>query len=207
MLMDHGRQLRQEQMKTNQDIDSEETRREQNGRRMSSTYVKAGPKRSNFTDYKGEKISKLACNKCTMTFYNLERLRAHAREKHIHECVYCPRDATKSFETLKGLQNHQRNDHESKFPHQCSICPRAFKRSHQLKEHIEGKHTRGHDVKCDFCPTILKSMFQKKNHTKQEHSDRRYYCHLCTEYRTNNEDNLRRHTREKHPGRKQPTDW
>lgn len=213
MLMHHGNQLRRNEMEAsqpNRKIGKEEAQRELNGKGTSSSRNNTGSKRSDCsqpTGLKGENISKLACTKCMMTFDNLEQLRSHAREKHIYECVYCPRDAIKSFETEKGLWSHQRSEHESKFPRKCTICPRAFKRTHQLTEHIQSKHTRGHDVKCDFCPKILKSVFEKKNHIKTEHSDRRYYCHLCTEYRTTNEDNLRRHTRDKHPGQKQPHAW
>ncbi|XP_031636715.1 zinc finger and BTB domain-containing protein 16-like [Contarinia nasturtii] len=145
-----------------------------------------------------------SCNKCTRVFDSLERLRRHVREHHQFSCIYCPIDAVKSFETEKGLSSHHGRCHPSLFPYKCSICPRSFKRKDDLCQHKQTNHIRGNEVKCDFCPKKLMSVYEKDNHIKKHHSDRRYHCFLCTEYRTTSATNLKRHTKEKHPGQQQP---
>lgn len=148
--------------------------------------------------------NQLECTTCMKRFESLERLRAHVRMRHQFECLYCPRETAKTYATEKGLMSHQRNHHPSHFPYRCKVCPRAFQRNMHLKEHMQITHARGNDVKCDFCPKILMSAFEKENHIKNVHNNRRYYCFLCNDYRTTSEPNLRRHTKEKHPGQSQP---
>lgn len=108
------------------------------------------------------------------------------------------------FSFGKGLWAHQKNHHPDRFPYRCKVCPRAFKHSGELKEHIGAIHARGNDVECDFCSKVLMSVYEKENHIKQQHRDRRYYCGLCNDYKTISQVNLRRHTKEKHPGQSQP---
>lgn len=148
--------------------------------------------------------SDLMCTNCNKRFENLSLLRKHVQNRHQYKCIHCPRDAMKCYETQQGLRLHQRNQHDSIFRHKCKVCPQAFERRDQLREHKQSKHARGNDVKCDFCPKMLMSVFEKDNHIKKKHSNRRYYCFLCTEYWSTCEKNLRRHTKEKHPGQSQP---
>lgn len=146
----------------------------------------------------------LTCTKCQKTFTTIEFLRAHTRENHQFFCQLCPADTAKTYDTEAGLWSHQRTRHVTQFPYRCKVCVRAFKHGNQLNEHMQTVHTRGNNVKCDFCPRILMSMFEKTNHIKMYHSDRRYHCLLCKDYRTTSSVNLRRHTKEKHPGQTQP---
>lgn len=148
--------------------------------------------------------SDLICPKCNKRFVSLSLLRKHVLNHHKFKCIHCPRDTTKSFETQQGLRLHQRNQHDSIFCYKCKVCPQAFERREELQKHKQSKHARGNDVKCDFCPKMLMSVFEKENHIKKEHSNRRYYCFLCTEYWSTSEKNVRRHTKEKHPGQSQP---
>lgn len=147
---------------------------------------------------------KLICTKCDRRYDNLELLRSHVQKHHQFPCNLCPVDTEKTFDTEKGLWSHQRNRHATKFPYRCNVCPRAFPHDNALIEHTQRIHARGNNVKCDFCPKILMSKFEKNEHIKKMHSDRRYHCRLCDVYSTTNEINLRRHTKEKHPGQMQP---
>ena len=182
--------------------------RDKNGNRDDTHSSSSNAHRSNAHNQSSgrreRQSGQLICTKCTNRFDSLVDLREHVRSQHQFECVYCPSGTIKSYETLNGLWLHQRNHHERKFPYKCKVCIRAFKRREELLEHKQSKHARGNDVQCDFCSKILMSAFEKENHIKKEHSDRRYYCFLCTEYWTTCQKNLRRHTKEKHPGRSQP---
>lgn len=148
----------------------------------------------------------LICTKCTKQFNDLQSLRTHVQAHHQFVCQFCPEQTVKTFDTEKGLWSHQRSRHATMFPYRCRVCPRAFTNEALLKLHMQDKHSRGpmQSIKCDFCPRIMMSAFEKSNHIKEKHNDRRYHCQLCTDYKTTNEINLRRHTKEKHPGQRQP---
>lgn len=149
---------------------------------------------------------RLFCTKCEKPFNDLESLRAHMAENHQYVCKLCPSETAKTYDTEKGLWSHQRSRHATKFPYRCNVCPRAFAEAIELSEHQQSTHTRRNNVQCDFCPKVLMSMYEKTNHIKKYHANRRYHCLLCNEYSTTSEINLRRHSKEKHAGRKQPRD-
>lgn len=136
-----------------------------------------------------------SCEPCKKVFANaiiLNRHNERCPSKKV-KCNYC----VKTFQTVKGLYQHERNHHGDKLPYPCMACPRAFKNGDQLRTHRHDQHFRK-SIRCEFCSVKLATLYEKTNHDKEHHSDRRYYCMRCTDFRTQSAVSLRRHERIEH---------
>lgn len=128
--------------------------------------------------------------------------RNHHAKHYPYKCDVCVR----SFERRQRLKDHMESQHVRGKDVKCDFCTRILMSTFQKKNHIKRSHSnrRYHCQLCKCFVPFYRRIFLNMMPDSDAHEFYYDLLNAGNEYRTTDVDNLKRHTREKHPGQVQP---
>lgn len=143
------------------------------------------------------RLSKLTCNLCKITFKDFLSLNKHKRthegEKRFR-CDVCP----SRFFNASHLKVHKRL-HTGVRPFVCNTCGKSYVEASKLKAHSR-KHTGEKPYKCDVCPMTFAWSAALNRHKRTHTGEKPYACEYCRRAFfdfTALQRHIRTHTKEK----------
>uniref|UniRef100_A0A336N6E3 CSON007547 protein n=1 Tax=Culicoides sonorensis TaxID=179676 RepID=A0A336N6E3_CULSO len=142
----------------------------------------------------------LACKQCPRRFSYNSALIAHSithlpeDQRNSHSCSECGKTYCSSGRLTSHINlAHSKNGEEFI----CHLCQKKFTSKGNLSYHLTTHQPNLHSMQCKVCLKWLKNKICLRKHMIQ-HSEKKFKCHLCSEYQTVNKQCLVNHIRIKH---------
>lgn len=117
------------------------------------------------------------CEKCLLTFKNINSLSAHMRKHTEKGRVISCKECNKVFKKLSHLKRHEIR-HEINCPFKCNMCTKSFPTEDVLEEHIN-KHRGIKPHMCPLCGKEFIHLSTLRTHVKIHTREKSFLCPTC----------------------------